>query len=79
MSNHSDLRLYLVAEGEVTEATPETKWDGKNSILIAATCESSACHVACAYDAGEVQADNLAWNGETISVVTMQDENGWYL
>ena len=80
MSNYQDLSLYLVAEGEVTAATPQTEWDGANSILVAATSEDAALTVANAYDRGEVQADNLQWLGETISVVCKRDrDTGDYL
>lgn len=75
MSNYDELSLYLVAEGEVSPATPETEWDGANSILVAATSEEAALRMADAYDMGEVQADNLQWGGETISVVTLRDSN----
>ncbi len=75
MSNHNDLSLYLVADGEVTPATIETEWDGANSILVAATSEAGAIKVADAYDKGLVQADNLAWVGSTIAVVTLRDRD----
>lgn len=78
MSNYTELSLYLVAEGEVSPATAETEWDGENSILVAATSEEAALRVADAYDLGEVQADNLQWDGETISVVTLRDRDGYY-
>lgn len=75
MSNYNDLRLYHVSEGEVTAATAETQWDGENSILVAATSETGALKVADAYDRGLVAADNLAWDGETIAVVTLLDKD----
>lgn len=78
MSNYDELGLYLVGEGEVSAATAETEWDGINSILVAATSEEAALRVADAYDCGEVQADNLQWDGETISVVTIRDRDGYY-
>lgn len=75
MSNYDELSLYLVAEGEVTSATADTEWDGINSILVAATSEDGALKVADAYDQGLVQADNLAWGGGTIAVVTLRDRD----
>lgn len=75
MSNYDALSLYLVAEGEVSPATAETEWDGSNSILVAATSEEAALRVADAYDRGEVQAENLAWDGETIAVATLRDSD----
>lgn len=73
MSNYKDLSLYLVAEGEIAPADASTEWNGENSILVAATSEKAALDVANAYDRGEVQADNLMWDGSTISVVTLRD------
>ncbi len=79
MSNYGDLSLYLVSEGDVTPATTDTEWDGTNSILVAATSEEGALKVADAYDKGLVQADNLAWDGETIAVVTLRNgDTGLY-
>jgi hypothetical protein len=80
MSNYQDLSLYLVAEGEVTAATAETEWDGANSILVAATSEDAALQVAGAFDRGDAQADNLAWDGKTLACVYLRDrETGDYL
>lgn len=77
MSNYDALSLYLVSEGTVTPATTATatEWDGTNSILVAASSEDGALKVADAYDRGIVQADNLAWGGETIAVVTLRDRD----
>lgn len=75
MSNHTELSLYLVAEGDVSEATANTEWDGENSILVAATSKEGALKVAEAYDKGEVQADNIAWHGQTLACVTLRDQN----
>ena len=75
MSNYNELSIYLVAEGEVTRAAADTEWDGNNSILVAATSEDGAIKGADAYDRGLVQADNLAWGGATISVVTLRDRD----
>ena len=80
MSNYQDLSMYLVAEGQVTSATPETQWDGTNSILVAATSEDAALQVADAYDRGAVQADNLTWDGETLACVCLRNrDTGDYL
>jgi hypothetical protein len=80
MSNYQDLSLYLVAEGEVTAADSSTEWDGTNSILVAATSEDAALKVADAYDTGTVDAGNLQWLGQTISVVVLRDsDSGDYL
>ena len=78
MANATNLSLYLVSEGDVSAATPETEWDGANSILVAATSEDGALKVADAYDRGETAADNMAWDGKTISVVTLRDRDGVY-
>jgi len=75
MSNHDTLALYLVAEGEVTQADAATEWDGVNSILVAATSEDGARKVADAYDNGQVQADNLMWEGTTLACVTLRDRD----
>lgn len=75
MSNYDALSLYLVSEGTVTPATTATEWDGTNSILVAASSEEGALKVADAYDRGLVQADNLAWDDETIAVVTLRDRD----
>jgi hypothetical protein len=79
MSNYDELKLWLVSEGDVTSATPETEWDGDNSILVAATSSAAALEVAEAYDKGEVRADNLAWLGATIGCVCIRDDTGDYL
>jgi hypothetical protein len=75
MSNYNDLSLYLVSEGEVKPATVDTKYDGANSILVAATSEDGAMKVAAAYDEGLAQADNLFWGGATIAAVTLRDRD----
>ena len=79
MSNYADLNLYLVAEGDVTEADAVTDWDGCNSILVAATSPESALEIATAYDSGRVQADNLQWQGEALACVSMRNEDGDYV
>jgi len=79
MSNYNELSLYLVDQGDVTAADENAEWDGENSILVAATSEEAALVVAAAYERGETQADNLAWNGETIAVITMRDAEGDYV
>jgi hypothetical protein len=79
MSNYNELSLYLVDQGDVTAANESTEWDGENSILVAATSEQSALVVADAYERGEIQADNLSWNGATIAVVTLRAEDGDYV
>jgi hypothetical protein len=75
MSNHTDLSLWLVSEGDVTPAAADAEWDGIESILVAATSEEAALKVASAYDAGLVQADNLVWHGKTIAVVALRDSD----
>ena len=80
MGNYNDLSLYLVVGGDVTAASADTEWDGTNSLLVAATSEEGALKVAQAYDKGLVQADNLAWLGATIAVVTLRDsDTGLYV
>jgi len=79
MNNYNDLRLYLVADGEVTPATVDTEWDGSYSILVAATSPENALKVAAAFDREEAAPDNLAWDGDTIVVVTLcHPETGLY-
>ena len=79
MTNYNDLSLYLVVEGEVTPASADTHWDGVNSILVAATSKDGALKIASAYDNGLAQANNLAWDGSTIAVVTLRDpDTGLY-
>jgi hypothetical protein len=74
------LRLFLVSEGVIIPANAETEWDGEESVLVAATSPEGALVVAAAYDRGEITADNLAWEGKTIAVVTLRDaETGRYL
>lgn len=52
-------RFYLVRNGTVCRATPDTPWDGEESILVYATSPRAALRVADAYDKGEVQPDNV--------------------
>lgn len=72
MSNYNDLSLSLVAEGDDTPAAADIEWDGRQSILVAATSVDGALKVAAAYDKGCAQADNLAWDGATVAVVTLR-------
>lgn len=79
MSNYNSLRLFLVAEGEVSPATVETPWDGENSILVAATSAAAALDLAGEYDAGEIEAGNLVWDGDTIACISDRDaDTGMY-
>lgn len=80
MTNYRALDLYLVTNGDVTPATADTQCDGTDSVLVAATSEAGALKVAEAWDRGLVQADNLAWDGATVAVVTLRDpETGLYV
>lgn len=63
------LSLFLVNEGEVTSATPDTTCDGLNSILVLASCDADALAIAADYDSGILQADNYTADGVTIAVI----------
>lgn len=73
MSNYTSLNLYLVSEGDVAPAGPETTFDGINSLLVAASSRTGALEVAEAFDRGEIAVDNLAWSGNTIACATLRD------
>ena len=66
-TNRDNLNLYLVADGEATEATPATEWDGENSVLVAATTPDAAVSLACEYDGGLLDFENLQWDGQTLA------------
>lgn len=68
------LDLYLVNLGKVTPATPETEWDGINSILVAATSADNALEIAGMYEREEVGVDNLWWGDKAIGCVFTSDE-----
>lgn len=57
--------FFLVREGIVSPASPDTPWDGKRSVLVFASSPKAALKIAEAYDKGKVQADNvfLEWKG----------------
>jgi hypothetical protein len=63
------LSLFLVNEGDVSDATPDTEFDATNSILILAESAERAQVVASLYDAGKVGIDNWQYMGETIAAV----------
>lgn len=66
--------------GEVAQADASTEWDGENSVLVAATSEGNALHIATMYDKGLVQSDNMTWDGQTIAVVAVRNsDSGKYL
>ena len=76
MSNINELNLYLVTDGEATEATPETEWDGETSVLVASTSPENALNAAKAYDDGLIGFDTIMWCGEPLGVVALRDEVG---
>ena len=76
---HADLSLWLVTNGEATEADEDTEWDGVESVLVAATTPEAAAKLATAYDRDELEVGNLAWNGMTVACVYLRDrETGLY-
>ncbi len=69
--------FYLVHNGKVSRATPDTPWDGEESVLVYASSPKAALRVAEAYDRGLAQADNIYANGTKVSAaVFLLDEDG---
>jgi hypothetical protein len=65
----TNLNLYLVDQGIVTDASDTTEWDiDAGQLLVAATDTDQALAVASAYDAGKLTIDNINWHGKTIAV-----------
>lgn len=62
-------RLYLVTGGDVTDATPDTEWDGIESVLVAAPDERAALYAAVGYDAGRLGPTNYAIDGRTVACI----------
>jgi len=54
------LNLYLVSEGDVTDATPETEFDGINSVIVAAQTPAEALELVGQFERGEIGIDNIA-------------------
>ena len=67
------LNLYLVNEGDVSDATPYTEFDATNSILVFAESAERAVEVAALYDAGKAGVDNWHYMGEVIAAVRDPD------
>lgn len=67
--------FYLVCEGEVTDAGPETSFDGNDSVLVLAENEEHARLIAALCDAGSLQADNVTLDGSVVSCVQARDYN----
>lgn len=79
VGHRHELSLYLVKEGEVTNANRDTPWDGTDSVLVAACSREGALRAARAFDRGEVGYDNLQWGDRRIAAVTLKDaQTGWY-
>ena len=80
MSNYDALNLYLVCEGEVMPVSDEAKakFDGYESILVAATSEAAALNLADAYDRNEIELGTIAWYGATVAALYSRDELGNY-
>lgn len=60
------LRLWLVAEGVVTEADATTDWDGATELLVAAATRDAALETAREYDAGRLGTDAVRIGGEMV-------------
>lgn len=74
-------KFWIVNEGRVSRATPDTPWDGDRSLLVYATSPKAALMVAEAYDKGEVQPDNV-WlpdEGRAVAAAFIQRDDGSFL
>lgn len=73
--------FYLVHNGKVLRATPDTPWDGEESVLVYASSPRAALEVARAYDKGEIQPDNvwLPEDGRAAAAAFIQREDGSFL
>jgi hypothetical protein len=65
----TEKNLYLVAEGDVSEATPDTEWDGERSVVVLATDEADALDIASLWEKNLLQADNCIYDGQTVAAV----------
>jgi precorrin isomerase len=72
-------KFWLVKEGEVFPAKATTQWDGETSILVFATSPTAALEVARAYDKGEIQPDNVWYEGRAVAAAFIQREDGSFL
>ena len=69
--------FYLVRNGKVSRATPDTPWDGEESVLVYATSPRAALIIAEAYDKGLAQADNVFVDGKTVAAVFMINKDSF--
>lgn len=67
------LNLYLVNEGDVSDATPYTEFDATNSILVLADSAERAVEVAGLYDANKAGVDVWQYMGQPIAAVRDPD------
>jgi hypothetical protein len=80
MGKQNGLHLYLVTDGRVEPANPDTEWDEERLILVAATSEESALKIANAYHRGIALTSYVPWGSKTVYAVAMRDRyTGDYL
>lgn len=68
MGNNSKT-LFLVAEGEATEAEIGAEFDGVDSVLVLARNADDALRLADRFDRDEIAPDNVVYHGRTIVAV----------
>lgn len=73
MNNSAELKLYLVTNGEAFPTSEAPDLEEAGALLVAATTPEDALRVADAFDNGQVEAEEMTWQGRTISVVKQRD------
>ena len=65
------MKFYLVENGVVSEATPDTEFDGIECVLVAAESEALALELADQYDKGMIGIDNVWLRDECRAVAAI--------
>jgi|GEM_PF-7106483 len=79
MSNFTDLKLFLVRDGEVFSESAAPESNEVDNILVAATTPEGALHIADAYENEQIEPQEMEWQGKKISVLTMRNpQTGLY-
>lgn len=69
MSTDSELKLYLVANGEAFPESQVPERGDSDSLLVAAVSAEAALQLADEFDNGRIEEKEMMWGGRKISVV----------
>lgn len=73
MSDISNLKLFLVANGEAFLESEAPEMTDADSVQVAATSAEGALRAFDAFNNGQTEEQEIQWGGKTISVVALRD------